>query len=224
MPKSTEAHSSTPSNPNANSSSNESTKAPHRHLSKFIGLLKGHTKATVESKLAIDHVRAAAGSSKAQGHLGVLPKKQNLIYAGPAEFKARFHGEKGWLYIATSASTSSPTSTLPNTKSNSASAATEPCLLFITEDPRNQQNQIDASDKSKVLWEMAIRDIKRVKHATAFVSKTAEMASDWSEDTELLGSLEVDGEGQTWRFTAIPERDALFNRLVAVGGQRWENV
>jgi len=63
-----------------------------------------------------------------------------------------------------------------------------------------------------------------VKRATAFVSKPAEMAADWSEDTELLGSVEIDGEGQTWRFTAIPERDALFNRLVAVGGQRWENM
>lgn len=212
MPKSTEDHSSSPSNPNDDSDSNEPSKPPHRHLSKFISLLKGHTKATVESKLAIDHVRAKAGSSKAQGHLGVLPKKKNLIYAGPAEFKARFHGEKGWLYIAT-------TSTSPNSTS-----ATEPRLLFITEDPRNQESKIDLADKSKILWEMAIKDIKRVKRATAFVSKPAEKAADWSQDTELLGSLEIDGEGKTWRFTAVPERDALFNRLVAVGGQRWENL
>jgi hypothetical protein len=217
MPKSTEDHSSEDSNPNADDDSKEPSKPPHRHLSKFISILKGNTKATVETKLAVDHVRAKTGSSKAQGHLGVLPKKKNLIYAGPAEFKARYHGEKGWLYISTT-----PTSAPPN--SNSTSTTTEPRLLFLKEDARNQQNQFDTSDKSKVLWEMAIRDIQRVKRATAFMSKPAEMAADWSEDTELLGSVEIDGEGQTWRFTAIPERDALFNRLVAVGGQRWENM
>lgn len=75
-----------------------------------------------------------------------------------------------------------------------------------------------------MLWQIPISDIQRVKRATAFVSKSAEMAADWSQDTWLLGSLEIDGEGQTWRFIAVPERDALFNRLVAVGGQMWENV
>ncbi len=93
MPKSTEDHSSSLSNPNDDS--NEPSKPPHRHLSKFISIFKGHAKATIETKLATNHVRAKAGSSKAQGHLGVLPKKENLIYAGPADFKVRFCGEKG---------------------------------------------------------------------------------------------------------------------------------
>ncbi|KAE9362759.1 hypothetical protein N431DRAFT_391269 [Stipitochalara longipes BDJ] len=198
-----------------NASEGESEKpTKHRHLSKFLTYLKGNTKATVQSKLAIDHVRAAAGSSKAQGHLGVLPEKKNLIYAGPAEFKARFNGEKGWLYISNTSA-----SAITN------SASTEPRLLFITEDPRNQHSKIDASDTSTTLWSMKLKDIHRLKRATAFMGKLAEKAANWSEDTELLSSLEIDDEkGETWRFTAIPERDALFNRLIAVGEQRWENM
>jgi hypothetical protein len=216
MPKGDSYRSSSPDNANAKEIANEgeNENPSHRHLSKAIAILKGNTKATVESKLAVDHVRAAAGSRKAQGHLGVLPKKKNLIYAGPAEFKARFNGEKGWLYI-----TNATTSTITN------SASTEPRLLFITEDPRNQHSKIDASDKSKTVWSIALQDIHRLKRAAAFVSKPADMAANWSENTELLGGLEIDNEkGHTWRFTAIPERDELFNRLVALAKQRWENM
>ena len=71
----------------------------HKKLSKIMRVLKGNTKAAVETKLAVDHVRAKVGSEKAKGHLGVLPKKKNLIYAGPSEFKARYDGKPGWLYV-----------------------------------------------------------------------------------------------------------------------------
>jgi hypothetical protein len=215
MPKAAGDQSSSPNptSPSAEAES-ESEKPRHRHLSKALTFLKGNTKATVESKLAIDHVRAAAGSHKAQGHLGVLPKKENLVYAGPAEFKARYMGKKGWLYIA-DASTSPPFS----------SPSTDPRLLFVTEVARTQHGKINVSDEKKILWSIALRDIHRLKRATAFVNKPAEMAADWAEDTELLGSLEIDDlKGETSRFTAIPERDALFNRLVALGGPRWENM
>jgi hypothetical protein len=40
-------------------------------------------------------------------------------------------------------------------------------------------------------------------------------------DTEETDKNQAD---EVYRFTAIPERDALYNRLVAVGQQRWENM
>ena len=215
MPKGHGDHSSSPINANVNENANkeEKGKPKHQHLSKVITFFRGNTKATVETKLAVDHVRAAAGSQKARGHLGVLPKEKNLIYAGPAEFAARYDGKRGWLYI-TSLDTS-------KTKLTS----TEPHLLFTSEDPRGQNSKIDPFDKSKTPWLIPLRDIHRLKRATAFASKPAEMAANWSEDKQLLGSLEIDDEGgKTWRFTAIPERDELFNRLIALGKQRWENM
>jgi hypothetical protein len=197
MPNGQGDHSSSPNNTNANEGEKEKPK--HRLLSKVITSLKGNTKAVVKTKLAADHLRS---SPKARGHLGVLTKHKNLIYAGPAEFKARFDGKKGWLYITN-----------------------EPRLFFTTEDARDQQGKIDVSDKSKILWSIALQDIHRLKRATAFMSKAAEMAAERWDDMELLGSLEVEDETEkTWRFTAIPERDELFNRLVALGNQRWENM
>lgn len=189
-------------------------KPEHRYLSRIVSFAKGNTKATVNFKLAIDHVRAAAGSQKAKGHLGVLPRQKDLIYTGPAEFKARYEGKKGWLCITS----------LPSSGATSSTTA-EPCLVFTNHDPCGQHGKIDASDNSEIRLCIALKDMHRVKRATAFASMVAERTSDWSEDTDLLGSVEVSEHGgKTWRFTAIPERDELFNRLVAIGEQRWENI
>ncbi|KAK0124803.1 hypothetical protein ONS96_008684 [Cadophora gregata f. sp. sojae] len=173
----------------------------HNKLSKISRIFKGNTKTAVESKLAIDHVRAKVGSDKAKGHLGVLPKPKNLIYAGPSHFKARLDGKQGWLYIT---------------------EGTQPILLYTMKDPR--PNSKDSGESLEPVVQIDVEAIKKLKRATAFVGKPAEMAAGWSSDKELLGSVEVeDGDGKMWRFTALPERDELFNRLIAVGGQRWEN-
>jgi len=204
--------SSQPANPNKTSQENdaeESGKPKHRHLSRIIDIFKGNTKAVVETKLAVDHVRATAGSHKARGHLGVLPEKKNLIYSGPREFIARFDGKKGWLSIT----------------SPSSSSKEERRLIFTTLNPRNQPSTIDISNQNQAEWSIEIRNIHRLKRATAFVSKMIERAVDWNEEAELLGSLEIEDEGgKTWRFTALTERDELFNRLVAVGNQKWVNM
>jgi hypothetical protein len=185
--------------PDGEAKGNNERGPKHKHMSKIIRILKGNTKSAVETKLAVDHVRAAVGSEKAKGHLGVIPKPKNLIYAGPSEFKARFDGKPGWLFIDESVN---------------------PHLSFTTHDPRpnGRHKGLDP------VFRIAVKDIIRLKRATAFVSKPAEMAADWSTD-KLLGSVEIDDQsGKTWRFTALPERDELFNRLVAIGDHRWENL
>lgn len=191
---------------NNNPKDNKDEAGPkHKHVSKLLRFFKGDTKAVVDSKLAIDHVRAAAGSEKAKGHLGVLPKEKNLVYAGPSEFKARYEGKPGWLYVTETA---------------------DPELVFTRLDPRGPGG---AKAPEQAALTIPIREIKRLKRATAFASKPAEMAADYSEDKELLGSLEistadVNQANDVYRFTAIPERDEMFNRLVAIGQQRWENM
>lgn len=185
--------------PEADPGDNSQDEPKHKHLSKISRIFKANTKAAVETKLAADHVLATAGSEKAKGHLGVLPKTKNLIYAGPSHFKARFEGKKGWLYITETAN---------------------PSLGFTTHDPRSE-----STESLEPVFEIMVKDIKELKRAKAFPNKAAEMAADFSSGQELLGSVEVDDlEGKTWRFTAVPERDELFNRLVAMGGQRWENL
>jgi hypothetical protein len=176
----------------------------HKRMSKVLRFFKGETKAVVESKLAVDHVRAAAGSEKAKGHLGVLPKEKNLVYAGPSDFKARYQGKSGWLYIT---------------------ETEEPLLVFTRRDPRPAGAKTVADAEVTI----PIKEIKRLKRATAFASMPAEMAASYSEEKQLLGSVEIstadtDQANDVYRFTAIPERDELFNRLVAIGQQRWENM
>lgn len=180
--------------PTTESHVEEESEPKHKRLSKIARIFKGNTKSAVEAKLAIDRVRAKAGSDKAKGHLGVLPKPKNLVYAGPSHFKARMDGKQGWLYI-----TEGP----------------RPTLVYTTRDPRPESN--DAGNLEPVV-EIDVEGIKKLKRATAFNGKSAEMAAGWSSDKELLGSVEVeDLDGKMWRFTALPERDELFNRLVALG-------
>lgn len=178
---------------------NEEEKPKNKQLSKVVRLFKGNAKSVVETKLAIDHGRAAFGSEKAKGHLGVLPKDGSIIYAGPSQFKCRFEGKQGWAVITKSAG---------------------PSLVFTHDDPRPR-----SSKKVEPVFEIAVKDIKRVKRAKAFVNTAIESVAAFSSDRELLASLEIEDEKEkTWRLTAMPERDELFNRLVAIGGQRWENM
>lgn len=45
----------------------------------------------------------------------------------------------------------------------------------------------------------------------------------WATDAEINdGIILRDEQGNEYHLTAIPERDALFNRLVAIGDQIWE--
>ncbi|CAI7618999.1 unnamed protein product [Penicillium pancosmium] len=174
-------------------------KPDHKHLSKIIRFFKGNAKSVVKTKLVIDHARAATGSQKAKGHLGVLPKTKSIVYAGPSVYQCRYEGEHGWAVITES---------------------TRPSLLFTRNDPR-----LMSSKKLTPLFEIAIRDMKRLKRATAFVSSAVEAIATSSSDQKLLAGLEIqDHEEKTRRLTAIPERDELFNRLIAIGNQRWENM
>ncbi|KAF7896685.1 uncharacterized protein EAF01_009088 [Botrytis porri] len=164
----------------------------HKKLAKFLRALKFNTKASVETKLAVDHVRAKAGNEKAKGQVGILPKEKNLIYAGPSEYTARYDGKKGWLYI------------------------TGTSILF---------SHGEQGNRSSPVVEIPFAEIKQLKRVAAFSAKAAELAADWGSDKDLLGSVEVNGlNDKTWKFTALPERDELFNRLVAISGHRWENL
>lgn len=45
----------------------------------------------------------------------------------------------------------------------------------------------------------------------------------WATDGEITDGIIVrDPTGKEHHLTAIPARDELFNRLIAIGGQMWE--
>jgi len=178
------------------SSDKEEEKSTHKNkISKFMKLLKGNTKSVVETKLAVDQLRAKAGSEKAKRQIGILPNNKNLVFAGPSEYRARYDGKKGWIYLGDNA------------------------LTFC---------QNGQGDKSCPVCHISFNNIKNLRRSTACSTKTLEKAADfaeWENGNELLGSVEIDDANEnTWRFTAVPERDALFNRLIAIGPQKWEKM
>ncbi|KAK1833660.1 hypothetical protein QBC39DRAFT_44910 [Podospora conica] len=78
-------------------------------------------------------------------------------------------------------------------------------------------------DKGKeVEWELRIGGVNELQKIGGLGWKT-KIAVAWATDAEINdGIILRDGEGKEYHLTAIPERDALFNRLVAIGEQIWE--
>jgi hypothetical protein len=172
----------------------------HKHISKLVRFFKRTTAGAVDAKLGLDHVRAKAGADKTKDRVGAFVRPEDLTYAEPDAFKGRFEGKSGWVYLTNGAT---------------------PCVLFSTHMPGPN----GTPDKTDPIFEIPVRGIQMLKRATASVTKPTKKAEEWSSDKQLLESLEFDDQsGKTWRLTALLERDELFNRLIAIGGQYWENM
>jgi len=163
--------------------------------------LKRTAKTGVETTLGIDSLRAKAGNETAKQHLGVLPKAGEVLPSGPVDFKARYQGKKGWVYISTSATT--------------------PCVAFSTTASNGSGEQ--AADDLHPVWSIPIEDIRELKKIGGLGWK-AKIVVGWATDKTVADGLEiVDAHGGRYKLTAIGLRDELFNRLVALGHQLWES-
>lgn len=79
-----------------------------------------------------------------------------------------------------------------------------------------------ATAKNDVVWSLPISKITALRKHSGYGFKT-KLTAGWALDKRLSDSLGIsDSSGNEWAVTAIPHRDALFNRLVAIGEQRWE--
>lgn len=174
-------------------------KPKHRHGEHILGFFKGTTKTGVETKLGIDKVKAKVGSARAKNHLGVLPKPSEQVPSGPVDFKARYQGHKGWIYIST--------------------AVSVPTVSFS----RNASDVGGNAEKSDAIFTIPIQDITELKKIGGLGWK-AKLVVGWATGKTVADGLEItDRRGQVWTLTAIRLREELFNRLVAMGGQKWES-
>ena len=178
----------------------------HKAGSKILGFFKKSTKVTVEATLGADRLKATTGSAHAKNRLGVLPGAKEDLTSGPVDFKARYQGSKGYVYISTS--------------------ATSPCVSFTKEIKAVEKAGSSVGSTQKELnpqWSIAIGDIKELKKLGGFGWKV-KLVVGWAMDREIADGLEiVDVKGGKWTITAVPLREELFNRLVALGGQKWES-
>ncbi|KAF3764182.1 hypothetical protein M406DRAFT_277672 [Cryphonectria parasitica EP155] len=168
---------------------------------KIIGFFKGTTKGAVKTAMGTDAARAkTTGSSKARDRLGVVAPPGETPISGPVDFKGRFKGKKGHVYITTK--------------------STIPAVAFSTDSTIEKIGSQEREDLHPS-WSVAVADIVELKKFGGYGWK-AKLIVGWALEREVADGLEiVTRSGDSFRVTALPLRDELFNRLVAMGGQKW---
>ena len=102
-----------------------------------------------------------------------------------------------------------------------STAATTPCISF-TLDRSSVERAVDKAE-IKPVWSVALADITELKKIGGLGWKV-KLVVGWAMDREVADGLEIIAkDGQDKVLTAVPLRDELFNRLVALGGQKWES-
>jgi hypothetical protein len=175
-------------------SKREGSKEPH----KFLRFIKGATKTGVKGAVTVDKVRAKLGHQGAKNRAGAVPSKRKNATTGPYEFDARYRGDKGFLCIDTSGGA------LPFLAFNKVSAKTS------------------SGGNLQPVWSLPISQIKELRKHSGYGFKS-KLAAGWALDQEINDAIGLqDRLGNQFAVTAIPQRDAVFNRLIAIGDQTWE--
>ena len=173
-----------------------------KHGSRILNFFKGTTKATIKTAITADTVKAKAGSTAAKNRLGVVPRDDANQISGPIDFKCRYNGNKGHVYVTT--------------------RATIPCIAFSTDSTIEKIGSQDREDLHPA-WSIAIGEIKELKKLGGYGWK-AKLVVGWALNREVKDGLEiVDRAGNKWVVTAMALRNELFNRLCSIGGQKWES-
>ncbi|KAM7212950.1 Protein of unknown function (DUF3292) domain containing protein [Rhypophila decipiens] len=172
--------------------------------SKILGFFKGTTKGAVKTAIGTDTIRGKTGiSHHARDRLGVVPPPHSHPTAGPVEFKARYKGQKGTIYLSTT--------------------ATAPLLAFSTGVSTFTEGDGKEKEDLHALWSIPVDEIVEVRKIGGYGWK-AKLVVGWSLDREVKDGLEiVVRDGRKVKVTAVGLRDELFNRVVAMGRQRWES-
>lgn len=161
---------------------------------KLMSFFKTTTRTSVNTALSIDPPRAKMGSKAAQNRLGVVSSKNEPPAAGPTEFPCRFHGKTGVLHIV--------------------AAAASPCVSF------GYTRYVKEETPEFVIALPEIRELKKV----GGLGWKSKLVVGWSLERNVIDGIQiVDADGTEWLFTAVQLRDELFNRLIAMGGQKWES-
>ncbi|OOQ82934.1 hypothetical protein PEBR_36955 [Penicillium brasilianum] len=172
--------------------------------SRIVGFFRGTTATGVESKQAIDRMRAVVGSRHAKNRVGVLrPKGRTETPVGPVGFAARYKGAQGAVVID---STQEP-----------------PVLYFTTDIPQDGDLYVGHRKKGSVLFSMPVTDIREMRKLGGMGWK-GKLVVGWAiGGKEVVDGLLIVGKDpkQSYQVTAMGMRNQLFNRLIAIDGQVW---
>ncbi|KAB5575305.1 hypothetical protein GE09DRAFT_590991 [Coniochaeta sp. 2T2.1] len=174
-----------------------------KRFPRIIDFFRGVSKGAVKTAVGADHLRAkATGAHAAKDRLGAIPADGERPVSGPVEFKARYEGKKGHVYIT--------------------KKATIPSIGFSVKESLEKLGLEGEKEQVNPEWSVAVADIAELKKVGGYGWK-AKLLVGWSLGKEINDGLEiVTTRGERYKVTAMPLRDELFNRLVAMGGQKWE--
>ncbi|KAH8174991.1 hypothetical protein LIA77_06410 [Sarocladium implicatum] len=170
---------------------------------KIFGILKDGARGAVKVVVAADKLRGKAGAPHSKLRAGVLPSSRDQVRKlGPVEFSARYDGKKGYVYVD--------------------SMADEPFVSFNRRSVDATGGEGEEKDELS-LWSVKIEDIARLKRHSGYGMKT-KLGTGWAVNGGVQDGLRIgDGDGNEWVVTAVPHRDALFNRLCAISkSAKWE--
>jgi hypothetical protein len=72
-------------------------------------------------------------------------------------------------------------------------------------------------------WRIRAADITELKKHSGMGAPKLKLAVGWAMDCDVADGVEIkDRNGNSYVLSAVPLRDQLFNRLCAMGGQKWE--
>ncbi|GAC97059.1 hypothetical protein PHSY_004643 [Pseudozyma hubeiensis SY62] len=191
--------------------------------SKVLGLLKGVTKAGVETALGVNRVKATTiQSMHAKTKLGVVQSEEaSKKYAsdGPVRFQARYKGKRGHVYILTTAATPSVAFERKGRSSPIQAAAAASKGSSATSAAEQAQRLVQQKGAT---FTIAIDDIKEL-HKVGGLGWKGKLVVGWALGGEVADGIEiVDKQNNVHKLTAMGRRDEVFNRLISLGKQKWE--
>lgn len=187
---------------------------------RFLGFIKSITRGFVKTAIGTDTVRGKTGISRqARERLGVVPPPDRHPVAGPVEFEARYQGQKGKIFLSTTAT--------PPLLAFSTGVSTYSTTTSSTSDSTGTGAGNGKTKQKKEdlhpLWSIPVNEIVEVRKIGGYGWK-AKLVVGWSLDREVKDGLEIAvRDGRRVKVTAVELRDELFNRVIAMGGQQWES-
>ncbi|KAF5240517.1 hypothetical protein FANTH_9565 [Fusarium anthophilum] len=167
---------------------------------KLLAIVKPVVQAAAKTVIGVNKIRAKTGTVSAKSRVGVASTRDEPSIAGPVEFTCRWQGEKGYVYLTTDTDS--------------------PRLCFS----RRSVGDSDDSIYHEVLptWTIPVEGIIILNKYSGYGAK-AKLLAGWALESEITDGLEiVESDGNSYLITAMARRDQLFNRLCAIGDQKWE--
>ncbi|KAH9912210.1 uncharacterized protein B0H18DRAFT_1055051 [Fomitopsis serialis] len=166
--------------------------------SKLAKIVKGSAKASVNSVIGIDHLKASS-VGRGQTTLGA----SRGPWDGPTTYASRYNGKRGYVVLVTSAAT--------------------PCVSFVWE--KDLSKNLASYAKAVAAKAKGESGEPEAPPAVGGYGWKGKMVIGYALQRAVVDGLGIeDKDGKTHYLTAIKGRDELFNRLIAIGGHKWEQL